>query len=234
MRALVKARPERGLWAANVATPDAGRRDVLVKISKTSVCGTDLNIYEWDDWSQRTIPVPMVTGHEWCGEIAALGDDVPASIGLAIGQRVTGEGHVTCGVCRNCRSGKQHQCRSSVGIGVTRPGAFAEYLTLPATNIHRLPMTVSDDVASIMDPLGNAVHCALSFDLVAEDVLITGAGSLSGLLQPNWCSARHEICALFCTDFGRIRCTLFFFLRTHRRDGSSGLQTGRCSACGCN
>jgi threonine 3-dehydrogenase len=120
----------------------------------------------------------MVTGHEWCGEIAALGDNVPESLRLEPGQRVTGEGHVTCGVCRNCRSGRQHQCRASTGVGVTRPGAFAEYLTLPASNIHKLPESVTDEVASIMDPLGNAVHCALSFDLIAEDILITGAGKI--------------------------------------------------------
>ncbi len=175
MKALVKAKREPGLWMQEVPLPEIGPNDVLVKIRKTAICGTDLHIYNWDDWSQRTIPVPMVTGHEFMGVVEQVGELVT---GFEIGDRVSGEGHVTCGHCRNCRAGRRHLCRNTVGIGVNRTGCFAEYLSLPATNAFKLPSDIPDEIASIFDPYGNAVHTALSFDLVGEDVLITGAGPI--------------------------------------------------------
>jgi threonine 3-dehydrogenase len=175
MKALVKARAGPGLWMEEVAQPEPGPMDVLIKVKKTSICGTDLHIMKWDEWAQRTIPVPMVVGHEFMGEIAGMGPNVQ---GLRPGQRVAGEGHITCGHCRNCRAGRRHFCHNHVGLGVTRPGAFAEYVVLPAANVFPLPDHISDDTAAILDPLGNATHTALSFDLVGEDVLITGAGPI--------------------------------------------------------
>lgn len=175
MKALVKARPEPGIWMQDVPVPEIGPNDVLIKIRKTSICGTDIHIYNWDEWSQRTLPVPMTIGHEFVGEIAAVGSHVDW---FTVGDRVSGEGHITCGYCRNCRAGKRHLCRNTKGVGVNRPGCFAEYLALPAGNAFKLPATLSDDVASVLDPLGNATHTALSFDLVGEDVLITGAGPI--------------------------------------------------------
>ncbi|MAF75405.1 MAG: L-threonine 3-dehydrogenase, partial [Idiomarinaceae bacterium] len=159
----------------DVEKPEFGYNDVLIKIKKTAICGTDVHIYKWDDWSQKTIPVPMVVGHEYVGEVAAMGDGVR---GFEVGDRVSGEGHITCGHCRNCRAGRRHLCRNTYGVGVNRPGAFAEYLVIPADNAFKLPDDVTDDMAAIMDPLGNAVHTALAFDLVGEDVLITGAGPI--------------------------------------------------------
>jgi threonine 3-dehydrogenase len=159
----------------DVEQPEYGYNDILIKIKKTAICGTDVHIYKWDEWSQKTIPVPMVVGHEYVGEVAAMGDGVR---GFEIGDRVSGEGHITCGHCRNCRAGRRHLCRNTYGVGVNRPGAFAEYLAIPADNAFKLPDDVSDDMASIMDPFGNAVHTALAFDLVGEDVLITGAGPI--------------------------------------------------------
>lgn len=173
MKALSKLKSEQGIWLTDVAKPTLGHNDVLIKIKKTAICGTDIHIYNWDKWAQRTIAVPMVTGHEFVGEIADMGSEVT---GLKIGDRVSGEGHITCGHCRNCRAGRRHLCRNTVGLGVNRTGCFAEYVCIPAFNVFPLPDTVPDEVASILDPLGNAVHTALSFDLVGEDVLITGAG----------------------------------------------------------
>lgn len=175
MKALVKAERRPGIWLEDVPEPEIGPNDVLIKIHKTAICGTDMHIYNWDEWAQSTIPVPMAVGHEYAGEIVAVGSHV---WGFEVGQRVSGEGHITCGVCRNCRAGRKHLCRNSKGVGVNRPGAFAELLSLPATNVFPLPDDVSDDLAAILDPLGNAAHTALSFDLVGEDVLITGAGPI--------------------------------------------------------
>lgn len=175
MKALVKARPEPGLWIEEVPEPEPGLQDVLIRVRKTSICGTDLHILRWDEWAQETIPVPMTVGHEFMGEIVELGDGVE---GLDVGQRVAGEGHITCGHCRNCRAGRRHFCHNHVGLGVTRPGAFAEFVAIPAANVFPLPEHINDDVAAVLDPLGNATHTALSFDLVGEDVLITGAGPI--------------------------------------------------------
>ena len=175
MKALVKAKSEPGLWMQDVPVPEIGPNDVLVRVGHTSVCGTDLHIFEWDEWAASTVPVPMTIGHEFMGTIEALGSHVQ---GLTIGQRVSGEGHLTCSHCRNCRAGKRHLCRNTVGIGVHRAGCFAEFLSMPASNIFALPHSIPDAWASFLDPFGNAVHAALSFDLVGEDVLITGAGPI--------------------------------------------------------
>ena len=175
MKALAKTKAEPGIWMIEAPVPEVGYNDVLIKIHRTSICGTDLHIYQWDEWAQKTVPVPMITGHEYSGEIVELGQGVE---GFAVGDRVSGEGHVTCGYCRNCRAGLRHLCRNSIGVGVNRQGAFAEYMTLPAYNLFQLPDEVSYDLAAIFDPFGNAVHTALAFDLVGEDVLITGAGPI--------------------------------------------------------
>jgi len=175
MKALAKLRPEPGIWIDEVDRPTIGHNDLLIKISKTAICGTDIHIYEWDHWSQQNVPVPMVIGHEYAGEVVEIGSEVS---GFRVGDRVSGEGHVTCGVCRQCRAGKRHLCRNTRGIGVSLPGCFAEYLRLPAFNAFPLPDSISDDAGAILDPFGNAVHTALSFDLVGEDVLITGAGPI--------------------------------------------------------
>ena len=175
MKALAKLKAEPGIWITEVPKPELGHNDILIKIRKTAICGTDIHIYNWDQWSQNTIPIPMVVGHEYVGEVVALGQEVR---GFSIGDRVSGEGHITCGHCRNCRAGRTHLCRNTQGVGVNRDGAFAEYLVLPAFNAFKLPDEVSDDLAAIFDPFGNAVHTALSFDLVGEDVLITGAGPI--------------------------------------------------------
>lgn len=175
MRALVKQYSEKGIWLADVDTPEVGPNDIGIKIVKTAICGTDMHIYQWDDWAQKTIPVPMVVGHEYVGEVVELGSEVR---GFAIGDRVSGEGHITCGHCRNCRAGVRHLCRNTIGVGVNRQGAFADYLVIPAFNAFKMPDNISDEMASIFDPFGNAVHTALSFDLVGEDVLITGAGPI--------------------------------------------------------
>jgi threonine 3-dehydrogenase len=175
MRALVKAHAEPGIWMQDVPEPEIGPNDLLIKIAKTAICGTDIHIYKWDEWSRRTIPVPLTIGHEFCGHVLAVGSHVA---GFSAGDRVSGEGHLTCGHCRNCRAGRRHLCRNTVGVGVQRPGCFAELLALPAGNAFKLPPQISDEVAAILDPLGNATHTALSFDLVGEDVLITGAGPI--------------------------------------------------------
>ena len=173
MKALVKLRPEKGIWMDNVPVPEIGINDVLIKIKKTAICGTDLHIYKWDDWSQKTIKPPMTIGHEYMGVVVDKGAGVK---NVKIGDRVTGEGHIACGHCRNCRRGKLHVCENTVGIGVNRDGAFAEYLSLPEVNVVHLDDRIPDEIASIMDPFGNATHTALSFPVLGEDVLITGAG----------------------------------------------------------
>ena len=175
MRALVKAKAEPGIWLEDIPKPEPGHNDVLIHINKSAICGTDIHIYNWDDWASKTIPVPMAVGHEFSGVIVAMGSEVR---GLEVGDRVSGEGHITCGHCRNCRAGRRHLCRNTVGVGVNRQGCFAEYLSIPASNVFPLPDVISDEVASILDPLGNATHTALTFDLVGEDVLITGAGPI--------------------------------------------------------
>ncbi|MDX1706136.1 L-threonine 3-dehydrogenase [Pseudidiomarina sp.] len=175
MKALAKLHAEPGIWMTDAQKPDYGYNDLRIRIKKTAICGTDVHIYKWDEWSQKTIPVPMVVGHEYVGVVEAMGDGVR---GFNVGDRVSGEGHITCGHCRNCRAGRRHLCRNTVGVGVNRPGAFAEYLVIPADNAFKLPDDISDELAAIFDPFGNAVHTALAFDLVGEDVLITGAGPI--------------------------------------------------------
>jgi len=192
MKALVKARAERGIWMEDIDPPQVGHNDVLIKVSRTAICGTDIHIYQWDDWAQKTIPIPMAVGHEFSGIIVECGSEVT---GYNIGDRVSAEGHITCGVCRNCRAGRRHLCRNSKGVGVSRPGAFAEYLSVPAFNVFRLPDSISDEMASILDPFGNATHTALSFDLVGEDVLITGAGPIGVMACAiaRYAGARHIV-----------------------------------------
>lgn len=175
MRALVKAHAAAGIELQDIPKPTVGHNDVLIRVKRTAICGTDMHIYNWDQWAQRTIPVPMAVGHEYSGEIVEVGSEVS---GFAPGDRVSGEGHITCGYCRNCRAGRRHLCRNTVGVGVNRQGSFAEYLVIPAFNAFKLPPAIDDEIASILDPLGNAVHTALAFDVVGEDVLITGAGPI--------------------------------------------------------
>ncbi len=175
MKGLEKSKPQEGLWMVDVPQPEYGPNDLLIKVKISAICGTDVHIYNWDEWSQRTIPVPMIVGHEFSGVVEACGAEVR---GFGPGDRVTGEGHLTCGHCRNCRGGRQHLCRNTQGVGVNRQGCFAEYLAIPAENAFKLDDSISDEAAAIFDPLGNAVHTALSFDLVGEDVLITGAGPI--------------------------------------------------------
>ena len=172
MKALVKAKPEPGLWMEHVPVPEPGPSDVLIKVKKSAICGTDVHIWNWDEFSAKTVPVPMVVGHEFVGEIVDTG---AAAVKYRVGQRVSGEGHIVCGVCRNCRAGRAHLCRNTKGVGVNRPGSFAEYLCIPEYNVVPIPEDVPDEIAAIFDPFGNAVHTALSFDLVGEDVLVTGS-----------------------------------------------------------
>jgi len=175
MKALVKAKAQEGIWMQDVAKPEYGPNDLLIRVKKTAICGTDIHIYNWDDWAKKTIPVPMTVGHEFVGVVEAVGSEVQ---GYAVGDRVSGEGHITCGHCRNCRAGQRHLCPNTVGVGVNRPGCFAEFLVIPAINAFKLPADIPDEIAAFLDPLGNATHTALSFDLVGEDVLITGAGPI--------------------------------------------------------
>src|SRR5512134_230460 len=175
MKALVKKAAEPGLWLEDVPEPEIGLNDVLIRIDRTGICGTDLHIYKWDDWAKKTIPVPMVVGHEFVGEIVAVGANVAD---FFPGEIVSGEGHVVCGRCRNCMAGRRHLCADTKGVGVNRPGAFAELLSLPMTNVWHHAPGIDLDVASIFDPFGNAVHTALSFPVLGEDVLITGAGPI--------------------------------------------------------
>ncbi|RCX00023.1 L-threonine 3-dehydrogenase [Marinomonas foliarum] len=178
MKTLAKLHAKKGIWMTDAPHPECGHNDVVIKISKTAICGTDMHIYQWDEWAQNTIPVPMTVGHEFVGEITEIGPEVS---GFNIGDRVSGEGHITCGHCRNCRAGRRHLCRTTLGVGVNRTGAFAEYLVIPASNAFKIPKNISDDMAAIFDPFGNATHTALSFDLIGEDVLITGAGPIGAM-----------------------------------------------------
>ena len=192
MKALVKSKSERGIWLEDIPAPTVGHNDVLIKVSRTAICGTDIHIYKWDDWARSTIPVPLAIGHEFVGKIVEIGSEVK---GFAPGDRVSAEGHITCGVCRNCRAGRRHLCIDTVGVGVNRAGAFAEFISVPAFNVFKLPDVISDDMAAILDPLGNATHTALSFDLVGEDVLITGAGPIGimAVAIARYAGARHVV-----------------------------------------
>ncbi len=192
MRALVKSKAEKGIWLEDIGTPSPGHNDVLIKVKRTAICGTDIHIYQWDDWAAKTIPIPLAVGHEFSGEIVEIGSEVR---GFEIGDRVSAEGHVTCGFCRNCRAGRRHLCMNTEGIGVSRAGAFAEYIAVPAFNVFKLPDSITEDMAAILDPLGNATHTALSFDLVGEDVLITGAGPIGimAVAIARFAGARHIV-----------------------------------------
>lgn len=210
MKALVKTAPQTGLEMQQVEIPRPGASDVLIKIRKTAICGTDVHIWNWDEWSAKTVPVPMVVGHEFCGEIVETGLAVKK---FTIGQRVSGEGHITCGTCRNCRAGRGHLCRNTLGVGVNRPGAFAEYLCLPQENVVAIPDDIPEEIAAIFDPFGNAVHTALSFDLIGEDVLVTGAGPIGimGALVAQRVGARKVLI----TDISEFRINLASTLGVH-------------------
>ncbi len=175
MKALVKAKGEEGLWMQDVPVPVPGKNEVLIRISKTAICGTDVHIYNWDEWARKTIPVPMLIGHEFVGMIAEVGENVHD---FKPGDVVSGEGHLVCGHCRNCLAGRRHLCMNTSGVGVNRAGAFAEYVAIPVTNVWYCDPTIPLDILACFDPLGNAVHTALSFDVLGEDVLITGAGPI--------------------------------------------------------
>ena len=192
MKALVKQKPEEGLWLEEVPEPEIGINDVLIRVRKTGICGTDLHIFGWDAWAQKTIPVPMVVGHEFVGEVVSFGSNVSD---FAVGDLVSGEGHVVCGRCRNCMAGRRHLCAHSIGLGVNRPGAFAEYVALPMTNIWHHWAGIDEDVAAIFDPFGNAVHTALSFPALGEDVLVTGAGPIGCMAAAvvRHAGARHVV-----------------------------------------
>ena len=192
MKSLVKANAEPGLWLQDVAEPELGPNDVMIKVSKTAICGTDVHIYKWDDWAARTIPVGMTVGHEFMGRVVEMGSEVK---GLEIGDRVSAEGHITCGHCRNCRAGQRHVCRNTVGIGVNRAGAFAELISVPAVNVYPMPDDIPDEIGALFDPLGNAIHTALAQDLVGEDVLITGAGPIGAMAAAvaKHVGARHVV-----------------------------------------
>lgn len=192
MKSLVKAFAEPGIWMQDVPEPAIGHNDVLIRVHRSAICGTDMHIYNWDAWAQKAVPVPMTVGHEYSGEIVDMGVEVR---GLSTGDRVSGEGHITCGHCRNCRAGRRHLCRNTQGVGVNRPGSFAQYLALPASNVFKLPSAIDDEVASILDPLGNATHTALAFNVVGEDVLITGAGPIGvmAVAIARHCGARHVV-----------------------------------------
>lgn len=186
MKAILKERAESGLWLKDIPIPEFGINDVLIKVKKTAICGTDLHIYNWDKWAQKTIPTPMVVGHEFIGEIVDIGSNVND---YQVGQIVSGEGHVVCGRCRNCMAGRRHLCADTSGVGVNRAGAFAEYISLPMSNVWEHHPGINLEVASLFDPLGNAVHTALQFDLLGEDVLITGAGSIGIMAAAVCCFA---------------------------------------------
>ena len=203
MKALVKRHAKEGIWLEDMPEPEVGNNDVLVKIKKTAICGTDIHIYNWDEWAQKTIPIPMITGHEYAGEIVELGSNVSD---LKIGDIVSGEGHITCGRCRNCLAGTIHLCPNTIGVGVNRTGAFAEYLSIPAKNIFKPSLEISTDLLACFDPYGNAVHTALSFNMVGEDVLITGAGPIGimSALVANHAGARNIVI----TDINQYRLDL--------------------------
>ena len=192
MKALAKSRSERGLWLEDVPEPEIGINDVKICVLLTGICGTDLHIYQWDDWAKKTIPVPLVIGHEFVGEIAAVGSNV---VDFRVGELVSGEGHVICGRCRNCLAGRRHLCAHTKGVGVNRPGCFAEYIVLPMSNIWRHNPKINPEIAAIFDPFGNAVHTALSFPVLGEDVLITGAGPIGLMAAPvvRHAGARHVV-----------------------------------------
>jgi threonine 3-dehydrogenase len=192
MKALVKHHAAPGIELQDIPVPSLGPNDVRIRVRKTAICGTDMHIYKWDAWAQKTIPVPMAVGHEYCGEIIEIGNEVS---GFTIGDRVSGEGHITCGHCRNCRAGRRHLCRNTIGVGVNCPGCFAEELVIPAVNAFKLTAAIDDDIAAILDPLGNAVHTALAFDVVGEDVLITGAGPIGIMAAAivRFVGARHVV-----------------------------------------
>ncbi len=192
MKALVKSKAEQGLWLQEIAEPAVGINDVLIRVHYTGICGTDVHIYQWDDWAQRTVPVPMAIGHEFVGEIVETGSNVND---FYRGDIVSGEGHVVCGRCRNCLAGRRHLCANTSGVGVNRPGAFAEFISLPMTNIWRHHPGIDREVAAIFDPFGNAVHTALSFPVLGEDVLITGAGPIGIMAIPvlRHAGARHVV-----------------------------------------
>lgn len=178
MKALVKSKPEKGLWMEDVDIPEVGVNDILIKVKKSAICGTDLHIYRWDEWSQNTIKTPMTIGHEYVGTVAEMGVGVT---GFEVGERVTGEGHIACGHCRNCRRGRKHVCENTVGIGVNKNGSFAEYVVVPASNVMKMNPAIPDEMLAIMDPFGNATHTALSWSLIGEDVLVTGAGLIGSM-----------------------------------------------------
>jgi threonine 3-dehydrogenase len=203
MKALVKRHAKEGIWIEEMPEPEVGNNDVLVKIKKTAICGTDIHIYNWDEWAQKTIPIPMITGHEYAGEIVELGSNVSD---LNIGDIVSGEGHITCGRCRNCLAGTIHLCPNTIGVGVNRTGAFAEYLSVPAKNIFKPSREMSTDLLACFDPYGNAVHTALSFNMVGEDVLITGAGPIGMMsaMVANHAGARNIVI----TDINQYRLDL--------------------------
>jgi threonine 3-dehydrogenase len=192
MRALVKTGDRPGLELVDVDDPEVGSDDVLIRVERMAICGTDLHIYQWNDWAREAVPTPLTIGHEFMGTVARIGDHVEE---ISVGDRVSAEGHITCGRCRNCRAGRRHLCRSAVGIGVQRDGAFAEYISVPAFNIYPLPDHIDDDTGAVLDPLGNAVHTALTFDLVGEDLVSTGAGPI-GLMATaiaKRAGARHVV-----------------------------------------
>jgi len=192
MKALVKARKEVGLWMEDVPIPSPGKNEVLIKILRTAICGTDVHIYNWDEWAQQTIPVPMPIGHEFVGIVAEVGNNVQ---GFKPGDLVSGEGHLVCGLCRNCLAGRRHLCMNTSGVGVNRQGAYAEYLSIPVTNVWFCDPSISLDILACFDPLGNAVHTALSFDILGEDVLITGAGPIGCMATAiaRHAGARHVV-----------------------------------------
>ena len=217
MRALIKQEAAPGLTLQELPIPEVGPGDVKIKITKTAICGTDIHIFNWDAWAAATIPYPMTVGHEFVGVIEELGAGVD---GFDIGQRVSGEGHIVCGTCRNCRAGREHYCPNTKGVGVNRPGAFADYLVIPAHNVYPIPDSIPDEFAALLDPYGNAVHTALKFDLYGEDVLITGAGPI-GLMAAAICrhvGARHVVV----TDLNEKRLEL-----AEKMGASKGFKVGR-------
>ncbi|NOX07944.1 MAG: L-threonine 3-dehydrogenase [Gammaproteobacteria bacterium] len=192
MKALVKKHAKEGLWLEDVPLPEVGNNDVLIKIQKTAICGTDIHIYNWDEWAQKTIPVPMTVGHEFAGAIVEMGANVSD---VSIGDVVSGEGHIVCERCRNCLAGRRHLCPNTIGVGVNRTGCFAEYLSIPAKNVFKPGKPISTDLLSVFDPYGNAIHTALSFNMVGEDVLITGAGPIGimAAMVASHCGARNIV-----------------------------------------
>ncbi len=192
MKALVKTKAEPGIWMADVPEPVVGPNDVLLKIKKTAICGTDIHIYNWDEWARKVVPVPLTIGHEFVGEIVEVGSEVKK---FKVGDRASGEGHISCGYCRNCRAGRRHLCRNNVSIGYMTTGCFSEYFVMPAVNVYPVPASIPDSQAAILDPFGNATHTALSYSVVGEDVLITGAGpvGLMAVAVARHTGARHIV-----------------------------------------